>query len=76
MDGLTKAAQSAIKLLGVMFDQELRWKKHAQYAVIKATKTNLTLAGLRFLRPKQARELYQACVIPKPTMRQRFGTIL
>ena len=65
MNGATKEAQPAIKLLGVIFDQEVRWKEHAQYAMKKATKTNLALARLRFLRPKQARELYQACVIPK-----------
>src|SRR5438552_3484386 len=46
MNRVTKAAQPAIKLLGVIFDQELRWKEHVQYAVKKATKTNLALAGL------------------------------
>jgi hypothetical protein len=54
-----------IKLLGVIFDQELRWKEHTQYAVKKATSKSLAIVRLRFLRPKQVRELYSACIIPK-----------
>lgn len=65
MNGETNLPLPAIKLLGVIFDQELRWKDHTQYAVKKATMKSLAIARLRFLRPKQMRELYSACVIPK-----------
>ncbi|CEJ55656.1 hypothetical protein PMG11_01904 [Penicillium brasilianum] len=52
------------KLLGVMFDQELRWKEHVQQAIKRATKVTIALSGLRHLRPEQMRQLYQACVTP------------
>jgi len=52
------------KLLGVVFDQGLRWKEHIQQAIKRATKTTLALCGLRHLRPEQMRQLYQACVAP------------
>ncbi|KAJ5240343.1 reverse transcriptase [Penicillium citrinum] len=52
------------KLLGVVFDQGLRWKEHIQQAIKRATKTTLALSGLRHLRPEQMRQLYQACVAP------------
>ena len=65
LDGqLVKASRTA-KLLGVVFDEELRWKDHVQQAVKRATKTALGLSGLRFLRPAQMRQVYQACVLPK-----------
>jgi hypothetical protein len=52
------------KLLGVVFDQGLRWKEHVQQAIKLATKTSIALNGLRHLRPEQMRQLYQACVTP------------
>ncbi|KAF7136975.1 hypothetical protein CNMCM5793_006679 [Aspergillus hiratsukae] len=52
------------KLLGVIFDQELRWKEHVQQAIKRATKVAIALAGLRHLRPEQMRQIYQACVTP------------
>ena len=52
------------KLLGVIFDHELRWKQHVQQAVKRATKVNIALGGLRQLRPEQMRQLYEACVAP------------
>jgi ribonuclease HI len=54
-----------VKLLGVIFDQELRWRAHVQRAVKRATKTCLAIGRLQHLRPKQMRQLYQACVIPQ-----------
>ncbi|GAA93218.1 reverse transcriptase [Aspergillus luchuensis IFO 4308] len=59
----TKPADTA-KLLGVIFDKEMRWKEHVQEAVKRATKVNIALSGLRHLRPEQMRQLYQACVTP------------
>ena len=50
--------------LGVIFDHELRWKNDVQQAVKRATKVNITLEGLRQLRPEQMRQLYEACVTP------------
>jgi ribonuclease HI len=52
------------KLLGVVFDHELRWKEHVQQVVKRATKVNIALGGLRQLRPEQMRQLYEACVVP------------
>jgi hypothetical protein len=34
------------KLLGVIIDNELRWKNHVQQAVKQATKANIALGGL------------------------------
>ena len=52
------------KLLGVTFDQGLRWKEHVQQAIKRATKATIALSGLRHLRPEQMRQLYQVCVTP------------
>lgn len=47
------------KLLGVVFDQELRSKEHVHPAIKRVTKTIIALCGLRHLRPEQMRQLYQ-----------------
>lgn len=65
MNGNTVKGSSTAKLLGVVFDQELRWKQHVQQAVKSATRTALAMGGLSHLRPTQMRQLYQACVIPR-----------
>ncbi|KAI3093180.1 hypothetical protein CBS147333_10127 [Penicillium roqueforti] len=64
MNGNTIKTSTTAKLLGVMFDHELRWKEHVQQAVKRATKVNIALGGLRQLRPEQMRQLYEACVTP------------
>lgn len=64
MQGRTIQPSPAVKLLGVIFDQELRWKQHVQQAVKRATKVSIAVGGLRYLRPAQMRQLYQACVTP------------
>lgn len=64
MNGTVVRPSTTAKLLGVVFDQELRWKDHVQQAIKRATKTNIALCGLRHLRPEQMRQLYQACVTP------------
>jgi hypothetical protein len=64
MNGNTITPSTTAKLLGVIFDHELRWKEHVQQVVKRATKVNITLRGLRQLRPEQMRQLYKACVAP------------
>jgi hypothetical protein len=54
---------ATVKILGVIFDRELRWKEHVQQVIKRATKVNIALGGLRHLRPEQMRQLYQACVV-------------
>jgi hypothetical protein len=64
MQGITIQPSATAKLLGVVFDQELRWKPHVQQAIKRATKVNIAMGRLRHLRPAQMRQLYQACVSP------------
>ena len=64
VNGTTVKPSPMAKLLGVIFDQELRWKEHVQQAIKRATKVTIALNGLRHLRPEQMRQLYQACVTP------------
>src|SRR5699024_6686248 len=64
MNGKTVKPSDTAKLLGVIFDKEMRWKEHVQQAVKRATRVNIALGGLRHLRPEQMRQLYQACVAP------------
>ncbi|KAI3047626.1 hypothetical protein CBS147353_11740 [Aspergillus niger] len=64
MNGKVIKPSAAVKLLGVIFDRELRWKEHVQQVLKRATQVNIALGGLRHLRPEQMRQLYQACVVP------------
>ncbi|KAJ6004638.1 hypothetical protein N7540_013007 [Penicillium herquei] len=64
MHGNAIKPSTTAKLLGVVFDHELRWRPHVQQAVKRATKVNIALGGLRHLRPEQMRQLYEACVAP------------
>jgi len=54
-----------VKLLGVVFDQDLKWRAHVQRAVKRATSASMAIGRLRQLRPAQMRQLYQACVVPR-----------
>ena len=54
-----------VKLLGVVFDQHLKWRAHVQRAVKRATSASMAIGRLRQLRPAQMRQLYQACVVPR-----------
>jgi len=65
MNGKVVKAAAKAKLLGVVFDQEMRWKQHVQQVVKRATKVALSMGGLRNLRPTQMTQLYQACVVPQ-----------
>jgi hypothetical protein len=64
MCGTSIQAAKTAKLLGVVFDQELRWKDHVQKAIQRATRAVSAMSGLRHLRPAQMRQLYQACIAP------------
>lgn len=64
MNGQVIKPADTAKLLGVIFDKEMRWKEHVQEAVKRATKVSLALSGLRHLRSEQMRQLYQACITP------------
>jgi hypothetical protein len=65
MNGKEIKPSRTAKLLGVIFDRELRWKEHVQQAIKRATNvTVVALGGLRHLRPEQMRQLYQACITP------------
>jgi ribonuclease HI len=64
INGKTVEPSPTAKLLGVIFDQELRWKEHIQQAIKRATKVSIAVGGLRHLRPEQMHQLYRACVTP------------
>jgi hypothetical protein len=53
MFGTTIQPSPTAELLGVVFDQELRWKQQMQQAVKRATKVNIAMGGLRHLRSAQ-----------------------
>jgi hypothetical protein len=57
------------KFLGVILDQELRWKAHIAYAIAKGTAYALQLRQLSSTAAgmplKLTRQLYQAVAIPK-----------
>ena len=46
MNGKAIKPSPTAKLLGVTFDQELRWKEHVQQAIKRATKVTIALGGL------------------------------
>src|SRR6266481_2044876 len=56
------------KFLGVLFNQELRWREQAERMVAKATKWSLCARWLARhatgISPRQMRQLYQAVVVP------------
>ena len=63
-EGTTINATPTAKLLGIVFDPELRWKHQVQQALKRASKAVSALSGLRHLRPFQMRQLYITCVVP------------
>jgi ribonuclease HI len=69
IDGFTIPCRKSAKLLGVIIDQELRWKEHAEFAASKGTK--LVLAISRLTHPtfgmphKHMRRLYISIALPK-----------
>src|SRR6266481_4947334 len=69
--GTTIKAVTAHKFLGVIFDQELRWKEQAEHVIAKATKWTLCARCLARpamgISPRQMRQLYQAVTVPSFT---------
>ena len=59
------------KFLGVIVDQELRWKEHAAYAIAKGASHTMLLRRLSSpahgISAKLIRQLYRAVAIPKMT---------
>ena len=49
LNGHIIMASLIAKLLGVVFDQELRWREHVQWSIRRAAKTTLEVSGLRRL---------------------------
>ncbi|KAF8424398.1 hypothetical protein L210DRAFT_3359087, partial [Boletus edulis BED1] len=57
------------KFLGVIIDEELRYKEHAAYAIAKGTKYVLACGRMsrtsRGIRSRMMKRLYEAVAIPK-----------
>jgi ribonuclease HI len=56
--------KEVVKILGVMFDQGLRFKHHIAKVAGKAYKAALALKRLKGLRPSSVRQLFSATVAP------------
>ena len=69
LGGCTVSPQMLHRFLGVMVNQELRWRQHVDHALAKSTKW--TLAFIRLARPgsgirmKLMRQMFCAVVLPK-----------
>lgn len=62
--GATVAPSLLVKILGVILDQKLNYKAHIAQASKKGVNAALALKRLKNLRPKTARRLFQAKVVP------------
>jgi hypothetical protein len=62
IEGSPVLAQSAVKLLGVVLDQELRFRLHGAMAAKKGIQAALALKRLKGLTPKAARQLFTSTV--------------
>jgi ribonuclease HI len=60
--GVPIAPAEQVKLLGVIFDPELRFQQHAVRAATRGIKQAFALSRLKGLRPRAARQLYLATV--------------
>ena len=69
--GITIQPSSSHKFLGIIIDQELRWREQANYAIGKGTKYTLLmkrLSGVSWGIPLRLMcQLYQAVVVPRTT---------
>ena len=69
--GVVIESTATHKFLGVMLDNELRWKAHAAYAVAKGAAYMMLLKRLSSVSwgtpAKLMRQLYQSVVVPKIT---------
>ncbi|KAM9874254.1 hypothetical protein VDGL01_11687, partial [Verticillium dahliae] len=62
--GRTVNPKEEVKVLGVILDQQLRYKKHIARAATKGLKAAMALRRLRGLAPSVARQLYTSTVAP------------
>jgi exonuclease III/ribonuclease HI len=58
---------NTVKLLGVIFDERLRFREHVGRVTKRGIKASQALLRLRGLRPQSARQLYNALVVPTVT---------
>ena len=69
--GMTIRPSASHKFLGVIFDQELRWREQAERVIAKATKWSLCACRLAKpatgISPHQMHQLYQAVAVPSFT---------
>lgn len=67
--GQSIAPKASHKHLGVVLDQELRWREHEETAVVRATKWTLLFRQLakvyQGMSPTTMRQLYLAVAVPK-----------
>ena len=67
--GITIKPSTSHKFLGVMVDQELRWKEHASYALAKGMAYVALLRRISTsahgVSPKLIRQLYRSIAVPK-----------
>ncbi|KAJ5819478.1 hypothetical protein N7474_005069 [Penicillium riverlandense] len=57
------APSNAVKLLGVICDQKLKFREHIGRATKRGIQASQALMRLRGLRPQNARQLYQSLVV-------------
>ncbi|GFG18024.1 probable RNA-directed DNA polymerase from transposon X-element [Aspergillus lentulus] len=62
VEGTPVLARSAVKLLGIVLDQELRFRLHGAMAAKKGIQAALALKRLKGLTPKAARQLFTSTV--------------
>ncbi|KAF7117738.1 hypothetical protein CNMCM5793_006918 [Aspergillus hiratsukae] len=58
---------NTVKLLGVIFDEQLRFREHVGRVTKRGIKASQALLRLKGLRPQSARQLYNALVVPTVT---------
>jgi len=72
MMGKTLAVVSAVKFLGVYFDEQLNWKRHIDYICINLRKATGIMARIRELVPKRLkRMLYYTILMLNSPLRKR-----
>ncbi|KAG7126046.1 hypothetical protein HYQ44_001086 [Verticillium longisporum] len=62
--GRTVSPKEEVKILGVILDQQLRYKNHIARAATKGLKAAMALRRLRGLAPSVARQLFTSTVAP------------
>lgn len=77
--------RSEVKILGVIFDQELRFSLHAARAAKRGLQAAMAMKRLKGLRPNSARQIFSATVAPVidyassvwlPVVKEKFTKLL